>query len=201
MKLMHALGISPKGKQLIQYAEDKKGNAFSEKRIRAIVKLLQGHNDVMYVSEAGSPCISDPGHQLVDRIIESGFRVSVIPGACAVTSALMMSGFNANKFVFEGFLDKRPKRRKDALTVLRDLGRTAVVFENPVRLRQTLSDVEEIFGAHTQVAICREMTKMHEDFIRGKLGMMKHLIPENVDLKGEIVVVIEGRDDMVEEHV
>lgn len=192
IKLMHALDIPTKGKKLIQYAESKQGETFSDKKIQSILQLLDQGQDCIYISEAGSPCISDPGFRLVNQCHERGYRVSVLPGASSIIAALMISGLNGNKFVFEGFLDKRQKRRLDTLQSLFNLGRTVVLFENPTRLRSTLMDIETVYGPEATVAICKELTKKHEEVIRGRISQFKHLLPENAEIKGEIVIVIEG---------
>ena len=152
-----------------------------------LAALAEG--DVALATDAGMPGVSDPGSELVSAASNAGFKVEVVPGPSAVTAALALSGFVGDAFSFLGFL---PRRKKDRQSSLREVLYSAVplvIFEAPHRLRATLTDLELIFGVR-QLAVCREITKRHEEVFRGtpSEGL------EHFDLpRGEVVIVIQGR--------
>lgn len=157
--------------------------------IQLITLLTQG-NDVALVSDAGTPCISDPGQQLVRAAIDCGITVEPIPGACAAIAAISASGLPTGQFTFEGFLP-RTNDRKERLTALASERRTMVIYESPHRLSDTLSDLADAFGASRQATVAREVTKLHESFIRGTLNELAvHYTAEPP--RGECVIIVEG---------
>lgn len=152
-----------------------------------IPKLLEGKN-IAIVSDAGSPGISDPGEEIVKQAIENEIRVIPIPGACAFVNALIASGLNTKEFCFIGFLSTQKKEKKDKLEELKYETRTLIFYEAPHKLLGTLSTICEVFGDR-DVVLARELTKIHEEFIRGKISEVLEKIEEP---KGEFVVLVEG---------
>ena len=161
------------------------------RRTAELLAALREGKDVALVTDAGMPLISDPGQRLVRACINEGIDVRVVPGPSAVTAALAVSGLPSDRFVFEGFLPRKAGDRRERLRSLADEQRTIVVFESPLRLQMLLRDVLEEVGDRT-VAVARELTKLHEEVVRGRasevLARMAGAQP-----KGEVVVVIEGR--------
>jgi len=145
---------------------------------------------VALVSDAGTPLISDPGYKLVAACIEQGITVIPIPGASAPLAALMGAGLATDRFYFGGFLPNKTKARREALEGVARLKATLIFFESPQRIAATLADMAAVLGERT-ASICRELTKLHEEFRRGTLsGLAGHY--ESTETKGEIVVVVEG---------
>ena len=144
--------------------------------------------DVALVSEAGMPGLSDPGYELIVTAIEKGIPVVAIPGASAVITALVISGLPTNRFLYLGFLPLRQERKR-LLNIIANEPWTLVFFEAPHRLREALKDALEILGDQ-RLAICRELTKMHEEVFRGKISQaMEHFLQP----RGEFTLIIEGR--------
>ena len=161
-----------------------------DRRIPKILNTLSGGNDVALVSDAGTPTVSDPGYKLVRACISEGIAVVPIPGASAVLAGLVASGLPTDRFVFEGFLPKK-KGRKTRLNVLSEEERTIILFESPERVGRTLKDCFDFFGDRP-VAVCREITKLHEEIWRGRLSNgVQHFDGKKV--KGEVTVLI-GKD-------
>ena len=162
-------------------------------RTTSIVAELRAGKDVALVSDAGMPSISDPGFLLVRACTEEGIDVRVVPGPSAVTAALVVSGLPLERFTFEGFLPRKAGERRERLRSLADDARTLVVFESPRRLRTLLGDVVAELGDR-RVAVARELTKLHEEVLRGRATDVLDRLGD-ADPKGEIVVVVEGRRD------
>ena len=160
-----------------------------DKADELVERILQG-TDVAVITDAGTPCISDPGEVLAQKCIEAGINVTSIPGPSAVITALTLSGFAVRRFVFEGFLPSKQKKRdrRAAIERIKDETGTIVLYEAPHRLNETLSELAEVFGASRRIALCREMTKKHEEVIRTTIGEAARTTP-----KGEYVLVIEGK--------
>ena len=158
------------------------------RRIPELMERLGRGLSIALVSDAGTPLISDPGERLVRAAIAAGFEIVPIPGPSAVTSALVVSGFAAQPFAFFGFLPRKGRARREALQALGRFGGTVVLYEAPGRVVQTLSDLHAELGAR-RVAVCRELTKLHEQIVRGVLGGL-----EIRELRGEFTLVIEGPD-------
>jgi len=145
--------------------------------------------DVALVSEAGMPGLSDPGYRLIVAAIDHGIRVVPIPGASAVASALVVSGLPTYQFIYLGFLPRRQGQRCRLLKSIANEPRTIVSFEAPHRLKETLIDIEEVL-ANRKIAVCREITKIHEEIFRGKVSQAREHFTEP---RGEFTLVIEGR--------
>lgn len=162
------------------------------KRSEEILRALGDGGSVALVTDAGMPGISDPGFQVVKAVVERGFVVVPIPGASAILAALPASGFSATPFTFIGFLPVKATERQKSLQQVRSQEHTLVFFESPHRLRNSLKDMMNVFG-NRQGVVGRELTKLHEEFIRGNLQeLWKHF--KTVEPKGEFVVVVEGSE-------
>ena len=146
--------------------------------------------DVVLVSDAGMPTVSDPGFRVVQLAAERGVEVSAIPGPSAVITALAVAGLPTDRFAFEGFLPRKAGERSRALAQLASERRTLVLFEAPTRLAATLEDLAGAFGEDRPAAVCRELTKLHEEVRRGPLRELAAWAAEGV--RGEIVVVVGG---------
>lgn len=160
-----------------------------QQRTGWLVERLESGTDIALVSDAGTPSISDPGYRLVRAALERGVRVSPIPGACAIISALSISGRPTDSFAFLGFLPGRRAARRNRLRALRSESRTLLFFESPLRLASTLSDIDEILDSR-EVTVAREMTKVHEQLVTGTAAELASLFRSRRP-KGETVVVVE----------
>ena len=156
-------------------------------------ELLSGR-DVLVITDAGMPGVSDPGYRLVRAAIDEGVPVSVLPGPSAVTAALAVSGLPTDRFCFEGFPPRRPGERARRLAALAGEPRTMVFFESPRRLAATLAAMAEALGAERRAAVCRELTKIHEEVRRGTLEELAGWAASGV--RGEITLVVEGAQEV-----
>jgi 16S rRNA (cytidine1402-2'-O)-methyltransferase len=170
---------------LVSYFE---GN--ERERVGELLARLRNGDDVALVTDGGTPAVSDPGFPLVRACIEEGVEVQVVPGPSAAIAALVVSGLPTDRFVFEGFLPKRPGERVRRLEGLRHEPRTVVVFESPLRVQTLLRDVLVAIGDR-DVAVVRELTKQHEHVERGRVSQVLSRLGDT-PLKGEVVVVIGG---------
>ena len=186
LKLLNYFEIK---KPLISYHrhnEDIKSNTLIE-------KLIEGQN-IALVSDAGTPGISDPGEEIIKKAIEKGINIIPIPGACAMINALICSGIDTKEFTFLGFLPLNKKLRKEKLNKIKNLDNTIIIYEAPHKLNTTLLDLSEILEDR-QIVLAREITKIHEEFIRGTI---KEVLEKSENLKGEIVIIIEGNKNKYE---
>lgn len=181
--LMRALGIENRPR-LIPLHEHNETEKAAE-----IVELARS-GDVLVLSDAGMPAISDPGFPLVAAAAAAGVTVSAIPGPSAVLTALAVSGLPTDRFVFEGFLPR--KGRLPALRALAREPRTLVFFESPHRIGAALADIAAAFGAERRVAVCRELTKLHEEVVRGSAAELASRFVDGA--RGEIVLVVAGAE-------
>jgi 16S rRNA (cytidine1402-2'-O)-methyltransferase len=154
-----------------------------------VEKLLNGKN-IALVSDAGTPGISDPGEEIVKEAIKNDIKIVPIPGACAFVNALIPSGMNTREFSFIGFLSANKKEKKDKLEELKYETKTLIFYEAPHKLSNTLEAMLEILGDRN-IVLARELTKIHEEFIRGKIST---IIEQIVDTKGEFVIIVEGNN-------
>jgi 16S rRNA (cytidine1402-2'-O)-methyltransferase len=162
-----------------------------------IARLLAG-DDVAYVSDAGTPGISDPGYILVREAIVSGIRVVPIPGASALIAAISVSGLPMEKFVFMGFLPSKAGKRRQLLLAVREEKRTLIFYESPHRLRASLQDIDDILGER-EVVVSREMTKIHEEFLRGPAKTLIAGLGDGT-VKGELTLVVAGSPGELREY-
>ena len=191
VKLLNHFDIK---KPLVSYHEHNRASAG-----QAILRRLLAGENCALVTDAGTPAISDPGEDLVRLCGESGITVEAIPGCCAAICALAVSGLPTGRFTFEGFLSANKKERRAALLNLKSEERTMVFHEAPHKLRATLSDMAEILGDRP-VALCRELTKLHEQTLRTTLFQAVALY-EQQEPRGEYVLVIAGAQPLEEPAV
>ncbi|MFP1603503.1 16S rRNA (cytidine(1402)-2'-O)-methyltransferase [Microbacterium sp. 2216-1] len=162
----------------------------NEKHKAAELAELAEQQDIVVVSDAGMPAISDPGYGLVAAAVERGVTVTAVPGPSAALMALAISGMPTDRFTFEGFLPRKPGERRQTLRMLASEPRTMIFFESPARLASSLADMGEAFGADRRIAVCRELTKLYEEVRRGTADELVAWAEAGV--RGEIVVVVEG---------
>lgn len=160
------------------------------KAVQGIISRLNGGEKAAMISDAGTPGISDPGFLLVRACLEAGFEVECLPGATALIPALINSGFPCDRFIFEGFLPLK-KGKQTRIRELSKETRTVILYESPMRLVKTLGQLVPEFGSGRRVSVSRELTKMHEETIRGTLAELIAHFTDNAP-RGEIVIVIEG---------
>lgn len=182
-KLLAHFGVT--GKKLIVINEHTEYDAREE-----IVSLVSSGSIVALVTDAGTPGISDPGERLVVAVVEAGGNVTAVPGASALTMALVISGLPTSRFVFEGFLPRSGAERTDRLAMTTTESRTIVLYEAPHRLAKTLSDLTTACGAMRRVVLARELTKLHEQIWRGTLQDANMLVAAT-EPRGEYVIILE----------
>jgi 16S rRNA (cytidine1402-2'-O)-methyltransferase len=163
-----------------------------EKRRDLLLEILGEGRDVALVTDAGTPGVSDPGERLVEAVRAAGFTVVPIPGPSAVTTALSASGLSGDRYLFLGFLPRKGRERERLLRLAAEAEWTVVFYEAPGRLADLLDDLAKVAGAERQVVVCRELTKMYEEFRPGTLAQLGTYYRE-VPPRGEITVVMEGR--------
>ena len=180
LKLLNHFEIS---KPLISYYKQ------TEKKKSPILiqKLLDGNN-IALVSDAGTPGISDPGEEIVKEAIENNIEIVPIPGCVAFVNALIASGFSTKEFEFIGFLSANSKERKDKLNELKFETKTLIFYEAPHKMKASLEAMLEVLGDR-EIVLARELTKIHEEFIRGKIST---ILEQTVDYKGEFVIIVKG---------
>ena len=183
-RLAAALGITLAGR-LVSYYDD-----VEARRVPALLAELQAGTDVLLVSDAGLPGISDPGYRLVAAAAAAGVRVTALPGPTAVTTALAISGLPTDRFVFEGFLPRKAGDRGRRLAGLAAERRTLVLYESPRRLGATLAELAAAFGESRRAVVCRELTKTHEEVVRGTLAELAAYFAAGA--LGEITIVVAG---------
>lgn len=189
LKLLNHLEIS---KPLISYHrhnEEVKSNVLLE-------KLEEGKN-IALVSDAGTPGICDPGEEIIKKCIELEIKVIPVPGACAMINSLICSGIDTKEFTFLGFLPLNKKLRKNKLDEIEKTNKTIIIYEAPHKLENTLKDLKQILDKNRKIVLAREITKIHEEFIRGNID---DIIEKIQDVKGEIVIIIEGNSVVSEEN-
>jgi len=182
-RLLAALGIENRPQLVALHDHNEKQRAGELVRRAAT-------EDVLVLSDAGMPTVSDPGYGLVAEAAAQGVTVTVLPGPSAVLTALAVSGLPTDRFTFEGFLARKGGDRRRTLTTLAAEQRTMVFFEAPSRIADSLADMAVVFGADRRAAVCRELTKLHEEVVRGSLGELADWAQQGV--RGEIVVVVAG---------
>ncbi len=175
----------------------------NEKRVSTeLTERLQQGQSVALVSDAGTPLLSDPGMHLVRSARELGIKVVPIPGPSAITSALSVSGFSADRFVFEGFLPSKPGARVRRLRELAGEGRTLVFFEAPHRIAETVADMADVLGEERRGIIARELTKLFEEVFETRLGDLRAWLDDRPERsRGEFVLVVEGAKPVASEAV
>ena len=185
LKLLNRYEIK---KQLVSFHEHS-----SQAEAQRIIERLAAGECCGVVTDAGMPCISDPGEVLVKMCAEQGIDVKVVPGPSAVVSAAAVSGLNTMRFTFEGLLPVPKKERSERLELLRNETGAMIFYEAPHKLRATLSDMAGFFGGERRISLCRELTKIHEEVLRMTLAEAVTYYAGN-EPRGEFVLVVEGAD-------
>ncbi len=158
-----------------------------------LVEILENDEDIAIVSDAGMPGIADPGWHIIQAAIERDIDINVIPGPTAFVMALVLSGLPVDRFTFEGYVPKKPGARKRLFDELTNERRTMVFYETPYRIEKTLTEMIGVFGEERRASVSRELTKLHEETIRGTLSeLVEHM--SNRTAKGEFVIVVAGVD-------
>jgi 16S rRNA (cytidine1402-2'-O)-methyltransferase len=183
-RLAAALGVPLTGRVVSYY------DSVERARVPALIAALRAGEDVLVVTDAGMPSVSDPGYRLVAAAVAAGLPVTALPGPSAVTTAVALSGLPCDRFCFEGFLPRKPGERRAALARLVAEPRTLVFFEAPHRLAAALTDLAATFGADRPAAVCRELTKTYEEVRRGPLADLATWAATGV--RGEITLVVGG---------
>lgn len=184
LKLLNHLEIKKKLISYHRHNEDSKSSIL-------IDILLEGKN-IALVSDAGTPAICDPGEEIVKQAIENEIDIIPIPGACALINALIASGMNTKEFSFYGFLPLNKKNRKEKLNEIRKETKTIILYEAPHKLVNTLKDISSVCGENVNIVLAKELTKIHEEFIRGEI---KEIIENVNEIKGEFIIIIEGNSN------
>jgi 16S rRNA (cytidine1402-2'-O)-methyltransferase len=172
--------------KVISFFEGNEGERLDE-----LTRLLVSNKDVLVVTDAGTPAVSDPGYRLVRAAVESNVKIKVLPGPSAVITALLLSGFSTDRFCFEGFAPRTQGARQRWFKDLATEERTIIFFEAPHRIVESLEDAAAAFGVERSVAICREMSKHYEEVVRGTFSDLITWA-KSKDVLGEITVVVEG---------
>ncbi|MEG1990383.1 MAG: 16S rRNA (cytidine(1402)-2'-O)-methyltransferase [Clostridia bacterium] len=185
VKLLNHFNIK---KQMISYHRHNE-----DEKINQVVSLLDLGKNIALVSDAGMPIISDPGQSLVKYLTQNSYKIETIPGVTALTTAIVKSGVDSTRFIFEGFLSINKKQRKEKLESIVNETRTIIFYEAPHKLLYTLKDLK-IFLGDRKVCIARELTKIYEEFLYDNLSNLISKIEEK-PLKGEIVLIVEGKNE------
>ncbi len=189
LKLLNHLEIS---KPMISYHRHNE-----ETKSEVLIEKLQEGQNISLVSDAGTPGICDPGEEVIKKCIELGIKIIPIPGACAMINSLICSGIDTKEFTFLGFLPLNKKLRKEKLVEIEKSNKTIIIYEAPHKLETTLKDLKQILNMDRKITVAREITKIHEEFIRGNID---EIIDKTKDAKGEMVVIIEGNKEISEEN-
>ena len=189
LKLLNHFNIS---KPMISYHRHNE-----EIRVEMLIEKLSEGNNIALVSDAGTPGICDPGEEIIKKCIEKNIKIVPIPGACAMINALIVSGADTSEFNFLGFLPLNKKNRKNKLEEIKNSNKTVILYEAPHKLKTTLTDLEDILDDRN-VIIAREITKVHEEYIRGSI---EELLKVCNDLKGEIIIIIEKNNKKKENEL
>ena len=189
LKLLNHLEIS---KPLISYHRHNE-----DVKTDILIKELKQGKQIALVSDAGTPGICDPGEEVIKKCIEEEIKIVPIPGACAMINALICSGLDTKEFLFMGFLPLNKKNRKEKLKEIKNETKTIILYEAPHKLEATLKDLKEILE-NRKIVLARELTKIHEEYIRENLDI---LIEKAKDIKGEMVLIIEGAKKKEDNHL
>lgn len=168
-----------------------------KERIPQLITLLQQGESIAQVSDAGMPSISDPGHELVVACLEVGLKVVSLPGPTAGLTALIASGLTPQPHFFHGFLPRKKKEQQEVLMQFKDAQATTIFYESPHRIQKTIQEMIEVFGENRQAVICRELTKLHEEYLRGTLAELNVYLKEQT-IKGECCLLVAGSTDVPE---
>ncbi|MBU6347135.1 MAG: 16S rRNA (cytidine(1402)-2'-O)-methyltransferase [Actinomycetales bacterium] len=190
VRLLRDLSISAPGKIISFY------DSVEEAKANQLIADLKSGLNVLVISDAGMPTVSDPGFRLVHQAIAQNIKVQVVPGPSAVLAALAISGLPTDRFTFEGFLNRKTGSREKQLVALKFESRTMIFFEAPHRLAETISAMKKVFGEERRAVICRELTKTHEEVVRGTFAELQQWCDR--EILGEITLVVAGASEIEE---
>ena len=186
-RLCQGLGVTPAGRMVAHHEHNEAASA------QGLLDQVRAGATVVMVSDAGMPAVSDPGHRLVAAAVEAGLPVTCAPGASAVTTALALSGLPSDRFAFDGFLPRKDGERRRRLEEIRTEARTVVYFESPQRTASALAAVAEVLGDGRPACVARELTKLHEEVVRGTAGELAAWAAEREageGIRGEVVLLV-----------
>ena len=172
------------------------------KASQEIIENLKEGKIVSIVSDAGTPVVSDPGYKLIQICLKENIKYTLIPGPSSVLSSLVMSGLSPDKFSFYGFIPRKAGDQNRFLETLSNDVKTSIIFESPKRIKKTLINLQKFVGKNRKISLCKEMTKIHENVFRGKISeIIKDIENDQINLKGELVLVIEGANNKVDLNI
>ena len=193
-KLLNFINLKVKSKSFHEHNEHKVS--------LEIIQNLKNGNIVSIVSDAGTPVVSDPGYKLIQICLKENIKYTLIPGPSSVLSSLVMSGLSPDRFSFYGFIPRKAGDQIRFFETLSDDVKTSIVFESPKRIKKTLINLQKFVGKNRKISLCKEMTKIHEDVFRGKISeIIKDIENDQINLKGELVLVIEGADNKIDLNI
>ena len=193
-KLLNFINLKVKSKSFHEHNEHKVS--------LEIIQNLKNGNIVSIVSDAGTPVVSDPGYKLIQICLKENIKYTLIPGPSSVLSSLVMSGLSPDKFSFYGFIPRKAGDQNRFLETLSNDVKTSIVFESPKRIKKTLNNLQKFVGKNRKISLCKEMTKIHEDVFRGKISeIIKEIENDQINLKGELVLVIEGANNKIDLNI
>ena len=193
-KLLNFINLKVKSKSFHEHNEHKVS--------LEIIQNLKNGNIVSIVSDAGTPVVSDPGYKLIQICLKENIKYTLIPGPSSVLSSLVMSGLSPDRFSFYGFIPRKAGDQNRFFETLSNDLKTSIVFESPKRIKKTLINLQKFVGKNRKISLCKEMTKIHEDVFRGKISeIIKDIENNQINLKGELVLVIEGADNKIDLNI
>ena len=193
-KLLNFINLKVKSKSFHEHNENKVS--------LEIIQNLKNGNIVSIVSDAGTPVVSDPGYKLIQICLKENIKYTLIPGPSSVLSSLVMSGLSPDRFSFYGFIPRKAGDQNRFFETLSNDVKTSIVFESPKRIKKTLINLQKFVGKNRKISLCKEMTKIHEDVFRGKISeIIKDIENDQINLKGELVLVIEGADNKIDLNI
>ena len=193
-KLLNFINLKVKSKSFHEHNEHKVS--------LEIIQNLKNGNIVSIVSDAGTPVVSDPGYKLIQICLKENIKYTLIPGPSSVLNSLVMSGLSPDKFSFYGFIPRKAGDQNRFFETLSNDVKTSIVFESPKRIKKTLVNLQKFVGINRKISLCKEMTKIHEDVFRGKISeIIKDIENDQINLKGELVLVIEGADNKIDLNI
>ena len=193
-KLLNFINLKVKSKSFHEHNEHKVS--------LEIIQNLKNGNIVSIVSDAGTPVVSDPGYKLIQICLKENIKYTLIPGPSSVLSSLVMSGLSPDRFSFYGFIPRKAGDQNRFFETLSNDEKTSIVFESPKRIKKTLNNLQKFVGKNRKISLCKEMTKIYEDVFRGKISeIIKDIENDQINLKGELVLVIEGADNKIDLNI
>ena len=193
-KLLNFINLKVKSKSFHEHNENKVS--------LEIIQNLKNGNIVSIVSDAGTPVVSDPGYKLIQICLKENIKYTLIPGPSSVLSSLVMSGLSPDRFSFYGFIPRKAGDQNRFFETLSNDVKTSIVFESPKRIKKTLNNLQKFVGKNRKISLCKEMTKIHENVFRGKISeIIKGIENDQINLKGELVLVIEGANNKVDLNI